>query len=447
MNEITVQEFLNTKLVNYASYDNIRSIASCIDGLKNSARKVLYTVHEKKIKDKTKVSQLASKCAEFSDYLHGDTSIQGVLVTLGKDYPGTNNIPLIRKYGNFGTRCANKASAPRYIFAKGSDEFFELFKYEDDCILDGQTFEGGKIEPKFYVPTLPMLLVNGSEGISTGFSQKILPRNPEYLRAYIIQYLTEGDADVNYLVPWYKGFTGEICKDSEDNNRKWWIYGKIDYIGKNEYLISEVPLNYDLTGYMKILDKLQEEGKILKYQNESDGNNEIKFRLWMPKDYVLDSQKIYIMLKLYKAISENYTCINEFNKIVRFESSKEIIDYYIDVKLRYLQKRKDYLLTKYKNDLSILKSKMEFINCFINNNIIIINKSKNEIENQLDCIDEIIKVDNSYIYLLNMPIHSLTKEKLQSLASEIKATEKLIKDLTAKDVKNIWIDELNSLNI
>ena len=91
----------------------------------------------------------------------------------------------MQKSGNFGTRSVQEASAPRYIFANGSKEFFELFKYEDDNILESQKFEGNKIEPKFYVPTLPMILINGSEGVSSGFAQKILPRNPENIKKYL----------------------------------------------------------------------------------------------------------------------------------------------------------------------------------------------------------------------------------------------------------------------
>ena len=116
----SVQNFLDTRLVNYASYDNLRKIASCIDGLKNASRKVMYTVMEKNIKENTKVLQLANKSAEFADYLHGDLS--GVCVTLGQDFCGTNNIALLKKSGNFGTRSIHEASAPRYIFAKAIPE-------------------------------------------------------------------------------------------------------------------------------------------------------------------------------------------------------------------------------------------------------------------------------------------------------------------------------------
>lgn len=438
-----LDEFLNTKLVNYASYDNIRSISSCIDGLKNGARKVLYTVHEKRIKDKTKVSQLSSKCAEFSDYLHGDVSLQGVLVTLGQDYPGTNNIPLLQKFGNFGTRSAQRASAARYIFARGSDAFFELFKYEDDPILDEQYFEGYKIEPKFYVPTLPMLVVNGSEGISTGFSQKILPRNPKDIKDYIIRKLENKDVTEETLKPWYNGFNGTITKDVERD--RWIISGNIEHVKKNEYLITEVPLHYDLPSYIAVLDDLRDDGKILKYSNESDGNNILQFRVWMPKNYEY-SNGIYDILKLRRCISENFTSIDENNKIREFSSVGEIVDHYIDVKLKYLLKRKEYLLEKYKKDLSILEAKLRFIEYYINKKIDINRKSKDDIIRQLESYN-FIKIDDSYSYLLNLPIYSLTEEKIGSLSNDINNYKQQIDTLFRKTPKDIWVSELHKLKL
>ena len=442
-----VSEFLNTKLVNYASYDNVRSIGNAIDGLKNASRKILYTVHEKKIRDKIKVSQLSSKCAEFSDYLHGDASLQGVIVTLGQDFAGTNNIPLLRKFGNFGTRSAQKASAPRYIFAKGSDEFFELFKYEDDDVLESQTFEGYKIEPKFYVPTLPMILINGSEGISTGFAQKILPRNPDNIKKYIKEKLNGNKPSINLLDPWFKGFNGTVTLNTDDmTHDKWKISGVVEHVKRNEYLVKEVPLHYDLTGYISILDELKESGKILRYSNESDGNNTLQFRVWMPKNYTHqeNDENLYDILKLTKCVCENFTCIDEFNKIREFTSSRDVIDYYIGVKLRYTQKRKDFLLKKYRYDLSILECKLRFISMYIKNEIKLNNVPKTDIETQLNVL-KFSKVDDSYNYLIGMPLYSLTSEKIQSLKKDIDDLKNNINNLNTKTVEDIWATELEDL--
>ncbi len=435
-----VQDFFNTKLVNYASYDNLRKIASFIDGFKNASRKVMYTVHEKKIKDKTKVLQLSNKCAEFADYLHG--SLDGVVVTLAQDFAGTNNIPLLQKSGNFGTRSVQEASAPRYIFANGSKDFFELFKYEDDNILENQKFEGNKIEPRFYVPTLPMILINGSEGVSSGFAQKILPRNPENIKKYLTSKLNNGKVKSNWLDPYCSGFKGSFIKDPETPNR-WLVRGCIEFVKRNEYLITEIPYQYDLKQYLKVLDDLQDNKKIVRYSDESDGENSLQFRIWLPKSITEDTDLLEY-LKLIKPITENFTCIDNNNKIIIFNNAEELINKYIEIKKLYINKRKEYLLNKYNNDLDILTSKLEFISRYIDGRLLINKKSKSEIIEQLQKVSAIKNIDN-YSYLLSMSIYSLTKEKINELTIAIDDLKHNIKSTNEMTIETLWLNDLTNL--
>ena len=435
-----VQDFFNTKLVNYASYDNLRKIASFIDGFKNASRKVMYTVHEKKIKDKTKVLQLSNKCAEFADYLHG--SLDGVVVTLAQDFAGTNNIPLLQKSGNFGTRSVQEASAPRYIFANGSKDFFELFKYEDDNILENQKFEGNKIEPRFYVPTLPMILINGSEGVSSGFAQKILPRNPENIKKYLTSKLNNGKVKSNWLDPYCNGFKGSFTKDPETPNR-WLVRGCIEFVKRNEYLITEIPYQYDLKQYLKVLDDLQDNKKIVRYSDESDGENSLQFRIWLPKSITEDTDLLEY-LKLIKPITENFTCIDNNNKIIIFNNAEELINKYIEIKKSYVNKRKEYLLNKYNNDLDILTSKLEFISRYIDGRLLINKKSKSEIIEQLQKVSAIKNIDN-YSYLLSMSIYSLTKEKINELTIAINDLKHNIKNINEMTIETLWLNDLTNL--
>ena len=435
-----VQDFFNTKLVNYASYDNLRKIASFIDGFKNASRKVMYTVHEKKIKDKTKVLQLSNKCAEFADYLHG--SLDGVVVTLAQDFAGTNNIPLLQKSGNFGTRSVQEASAPRYIFANGSKDFFELFKYEDDNILENQKFEGNKIEPRFYVPTLPMILINGSEGVSSGFAQKILPRNPENIKKYLTSKLNNGTVKSSWLDPYCNGFKGSFTKDCETPNR-WLVRGCIEFVKRNEYLITEIPYQYDLKQYLKVLDDLQDNKKIVRYCDESDGENSLQFRIWLPKSITEDTDLLEY-LKLVKPITENFTCIDNNNKIIIFNNAEELINKYIEIKKSYVNKRKEYLLNKYNNDLDILTSKLEFISRYIDGRLLINKKSKSEIIEQLQKVSTIKNIDN-YSYLLSMSIYSLTKEKINELTIAIDDLKHNIKNINEMTIETLWLNDLTNL--
>lgn len=432
MQEIKIQDLLNKELVNYASYDNIRKIGSAIDGLKNASRKVIFTVLEKKIKEKTKVLQLSNKCAEYADYLHG--SLDGVVVTLAQDFAGTNNIPLLQKFGNFGTRCIQEASAPRYIFAKGSDELFDLFK--DSEILEQQYFEGSRIEPKFYTPTLPMLLVNGSEGVSSGFAQKILPRNPENLKKYILEKLSGKEPSEELLNPYAKNFKGNFRKDVEVPN-KWYIEGVVEHVKNNEYLITEIPFTYDLKTYTNVLDDLVESKTIIRYSSESDGENILRFRVTLPKG-VNDS--LITRLKLYKIVNENYTAIDENLKVREFKSAKEIIDYYIDIKLKFLQKRKTYIIEKLNKDFKILENKLRFLNMYISKELSITDKSKSELEIELEKLN-FDKFDG-YSYLIGMPMYSLTTDKIKELETSIEKLKKEIETVTKTSIEQMWRKDL-----
>ena len=438
MQSETIENFLNTRLSNYSSYDNLRKIASYIDGLKNASRKVLYTIHEKKIKDTEKVSRLASKCSEYSDYLHGD-GLWKVIVTLGQDFAGTNNIPLIQKFGAFGCRSNNEPGAPRYIHASGSKAFFEIFKYEDDPVLISQTFEGTKIEPRFYVPTIPIILVNGSEGVSSGFAQKILPRNPKSIIKYIQNILQGKSVRKDWLMPFCNGFNGEI---EALEPLKYNIKGVIS-INKNIIEILEVPFTYDLSGYLKVLDTLEESKVIQSYEDLSDGDNVLKFKVKVNKDF--DFKNALKILKLEKPITENYTTIDENNKIKVFNDCSEIINSFIKVKLQYTQKRKDYLIRELQELISVLNSKVIFISKVVSKKLKVSNVPKSEIVLNLEKIKDIVKVQDSYDYLLKMPIYTLTLEKIQELNTLLSEKTNELKTLESKSPQQIWLEELNEI--
>ena len=199
---MNITEYFNVDVCNSASYDNYRKIGSVIDGLKPSSRKCLYTIVKNNISTPKKVSQLKSDAASQTQYLHGDQSLEGVIVSMAQNFAGSNNIPLLKREGAFGTRLIHAAAAGRYIFTCKEDYLDKIFKKEDEAVLIEQVFEGETIEPKYYVPILPMLLVNGSIGLTTGFTQKILQHNPKDLIAYIEAKLS-GKTPKKTIKPWF----------------------------------------------------------------------------------------------------------------------------------------------------------------------------------------------------------------------------------------------------
>ena len=435
-----ISTFFKDEYVNHASYDNLRKIGSVVDGQKNAARKILHTVLEKGLRKKVKVFQLGAKVAEFAEYLHGD--ICGPIVTLAQDFPGTNNIPLLTGKGNFGTRFAPDAGAPRYIYAYGSDEFFSLFKADDTPVLRHQTFEGAPIEPVFYVPTLPILLVNGSEGLSSGFSQKILPRNPDKVREYIRAAL-EGKAEVpgDLLDPWYSGFTGTI--EQGDTPAQWIISGAVTRVGINKVEITEVPPNYDLKGYTKVLDDLEDQGVIQSYQDKSE-DDQFRFSVIVPSKTLKtwDDTTLLQKLKLQKKVTENYTAIDENNRIIVYEGATELLEHFIRVKMQYLQLRKKHLINKITDEIRVDFSRYTFIKMIVDDELVISKRRKADIVLDLAQVPNILERDGSYDYLLGMPVISLSEERLAKLEAGLRAKKMALDTLGKKTTKQIWIEEL-----
>jgi len=436
---MTIEKFLNEEVVNFASYSTLRAIGSLVDGQKNAGRKVIYTVKKRPTKD-TKVSILSGIIMIETEYLHGD--ISGSIVTLAQNYSGTNNIPLLTREGNFGSRFEHDASATRYIFT-GKEKYLDKFFIKDDeDVLIKQEFEGTKIEPMFYVPTLPLIALNGSKGIATGFAQKILSRNPEEVSKYIKEKINNKTITAD-LTPWFKDFRGII--EQGDNETQWLIKGKIERISGTIIKITELPPSYNLTSYTKVLDTLEDKKIIKSYIDNSEDdifNFEIKTDMKFTKH---DDNWILNTLKLIKKESENFTVIDEYNIVQSYNSIEEVLNHYIEVKKNYLYKRKSKKIENIIEYIKELASKYLFIKNIVEGNIIVNKKSKTEIITQLDTFDKIIKKDDSYDYLLRMPIYSLTMEKMNELLENIKIEKSSLEYTKNTSIETTWENEIDDL--
>lgn len=439
MRKISIENFLNTELVDYASYSTLRAIPSVIDGLKNSHRKVVYSVG-KSLKKETKVSVLAGIVSVETQYLHGD--ISGAIVNLAKDYTGSNNLPLLKPNGNFGSRLIPENSATRYIFTEKQKYFDSIFLKEDENILIKQEFEGDEIEPLFYVPTIPLILVNGSKGLATGFANNILQRDTSNIIQYLKEFLNGKEADANLLNPAIKGFKGKITQDKE-NSLKYFISGNIT-ITKKTIEVTELPLGYDLRGYIDFLDKLQEKGIIKKYDDKSDGE-EFRFSITIDsKLLVKDKNYILEKLGLVKSFTENFTLLDENNQIKEFSSVKEVIDYYISIKLKYMTKRIEFLLARKEKLLNELKSILKFIQGVLENKIDLRKDNKNDLIKFCENAN-LVKKDNSYDYLFKISILNFTPKKVSDLEKSIEAVEIEINSLKKITPQQMWINDLEYL--
>jgi len=446
--QVPVSEFFKNDVPSYGAYDNTRKLCSYVDGLKISMRKILYTLLKKYGKEKTKTEAVANTCAAFTNYLHGAANLGGVCDTMAQSFVGANNYPLVDgNSGGFGTRINPTCAANRYTKIAASDVIRAVLDEDDMEIIGRQFFEGDWIEPKFFMPTFPILFLNGSHGMSTGFSHDIYPRNPEEVAEYIKKKLS-GTANPRMdLLPWFRGHTGKVAWNEEtQRNESFGVYVRNNM---NSYTVTELPIGMEYQKYVETLDKLEENGTIQDYDDKCDPKTDrILFEIKTTREFTRKHEterSVYEVLKLVKSLPETLCCIDENNRVREFSSVKEILDAFIGIRLEFYKARKDHILKKLKDAITKNLSMYLFVKGVVDGTIKVAKKKKAEIETQLEKIEKIVKIDGSYSYLLGMPIWSLTAEKLDELKAKIKELKDEFDAAKAKTPEAMWTDDLKEL--
>ena len=450
INKLQVAEFFKTDVPAYGAYDNCRKIANYIDGQKISMRKILFTFMKKYPgKDKIKTETIANVCAAYTNYLHGAANLCGVCDTMTQNFVGANNYNLLNgNSGGFGTRIGGGVcAAPRYTKIALSEIVKKLFVDIDNNIIDQQFFEGDYIEPQFFVPVFPVLFLNGSHGLSTGFSQDIWPRNPIEISEYIKKKLAGVEKPRMKLLPWFRGHLGKVKFNEELNRNE--SFGIITKNNMTSYTITELPIGVEYGKYKEFLEKLCENGTIQDYTDKCDPKiDNILFEIKTSRDFTRkheDERKLYETFHLIKSLPETLCCIDENNRVKEYSSIQEILDDFITIRLRYYNKRKEYLLEELKKQLAKDYSKYLFCSGIIKKTIKVSNVKKDDIVKQLETIEKIVKVDGSYSYLINMPIHSVSKETMEELKKKIEITKEEYKKIKATTIQDMWLEDLDSL--
>ena len=447
MNKRNLTDYYENDVPAYASYDNLRKICG-IDGLKLSQRKIIYAAFKRCYDSWIKTDTMCAQTQIDTNYIHGAANLESVIDNLAASYVGANNYPLLTgNSGGFGCRISPRPSAGRYTRIKMADITKKLFIDVDNQILEKQFFEGDYIEPKFLIPVFPIMFLNGSNGMSTGFSNDIQPRNPLEIIEYIKKKLSGCQKPRMELLPWFRGHQGQVMHNSEMNRNE--SFGVIVKNNMTSYTITELPIGAEYQKYVEYLDKLCENGTIQDYDDMCDPKTDkIHFEIKTTREFTRKHEvdrKLYETLHLVKSLPETLCCIDENNRVKEFESIQAILDAFIELRLKYYNKRKEYLLDELRKSLGQLASKYLFVKGIIDKTIVVANKKKDDIVKQLEKIDKIIKVDGSYDYLLRMPIHSLTVEKLAELKKQIVDGKEELKKTKETTIETMWLNDLHDL--
>lgn len=448
MNERLVSDFYKTDGINYASYDNLRKLPNYIDGLKISQRKLLCTGFEKALKDYHKTEPFCNITATEQCYIHGPQNLIGIVSLMAAQYCGSNNYSLfVGNDAGFGSRINPAFASGRYTRIKVSDVAKALFLDSDSKVLEKQFFEGQYIEPRFLIPVFPVIFLNPSEGLSTGFASAIYPRNPSEVIEYIRKKLAGTEHPRMSLLPWFKNHLGKVVYNKETGRNE--SYGVVTKNNMTSYTVTELPIGMEYQKYVEFLDKLCDGGVIADYSDKCDPKtDEILFEIKTTREFTRkheDEASLYAVLHLVKSLPETLCCIDETNKVREFNSVQEILDTFIDVRLKYYGKRKDYLLRTLKAECEKLVSRYLFVKGIVDGTIIVSKKTKEQVYEQLERVDRIIRVDGDYSYLTSMPIHSLTKEKLEELQKQIDEKKAMFKETKETTIEKMWTNDLSVL--
>ncbi|MCO5602032.1 hypothetical protein L7F22_056159 [Adiantum nelumboides] len=483
---IKYRDFVNRELILFSMADLARSIPSMVDGLKPGQRKVLFCSFKRNFVTQAKVAQFSGYVSENSAYHHGEQSLVSTIIGMAQDYVGSNNINLLSPLGQFGTRSqgGKDHASGRYIFTCLNPITRFLFPKEDDILLRYLNEDGQSIEPVWYCPILPMVLVNGSDGIGTGWSTSVPNYNPRDMVANI-RRLLDGQ-QMEPMDPWYKGFKGRIePATSKDVGCSYTITGVCKLVDETTIQITELPIrkwtqDYKefLEGMMNPADKVKE--PFIKDYKEHSTDTEVKFEVHLSEENMAEAiaEGLCRKFKLNTTIStSNMHLFDAEGHIQKFNSPEQILEAFFTVRLELYVRRKEVQLQNLQRELLEVENKVRFVLGVVKGEIIVSNRKRAELlqelmvkrftpfpknressepavaggsvapeDEQTNELEEPIKCPGAgdYEYLLFLPIGSLTTEKVQALCRDREKLLAYMEELRRATPKSLWIRDLEA---
>jgi DNA topoisomerase II len=459
---VSIREFIDGEMIHFSKYDCERSIANLIDGFKTSQRKIIYTCFKRKLTKEVKVAQLSGSVSEISEYHHGEMSLVGAIIKLAQEYPGSNNLNPLYPGGQFGTRLegGSDAASPRYIRTMLNKITRCIFREEDDKILNYLDEDGILVEPDYYMPTIPMILVNGGKGIGTGFSYEVLQYNVLTICKYLKNRLNGVKKEVDWT-PYYENFKGSI---EEMDNGKFMIKGKYKTISHDTVKITELPIGLWTTNFKEHLEYLMDEktpnGKkkkpLIKSFKDDCTDSTIDFTIRFQPGQLsnLATKKVdkyqnmlekTLKLTTTKGTTNMYL-FDEKQQLKKYSTVEAIIDRYYPVRFEGYENRKKYQLKILERKMNVLNMKARFIKEVMDGTIVLVKKKKKEVIEILKNKNyKTIDGDDDYGYLRGLPVDSMEEENWKKLLKDLKDCEAQYIKLKKKSIQQMWSEELEEL--
>jgi DNA topoisomerase-2 len=459
--QVTYEDFMTREMKHFSIYDNQRSIANGMDGLKISLRKIMFAAFKKGgLKTEIKVAQFSGYVSEHSGYHHGEASLNGAIIGMAQNFVGSNNINLFEPNGQFGTRLnsGRDAASERYIFTQLNPITRLIYRAEDDAVLEYLDDDGQMVEPTFYAPIVPMVLVNGTKGIGTGFSTDIMCHNPlqiiDHIQAMLLQ---KPEAEWGPIEPYYRGFKGSITPLTAPG--KFLVRGlHTVYAATKQVRVTELPVGYWTEDFKKHLEALIETGAIKDYVDMST-DTVVDFTVTFPATADLAGPAfmaivdhgcctaIEKLLKLYTTEStSNMHLFDSQDQLKKYGNVRDIVRDYYATRLKLYNERKTHQLAAMAAELRILGNKARYIQELLDGSIDLRRKRGDELTAMLQSKGyDHVEGDDQYKYLLKLPMDSVSEENVQKLLKEKGQKDAQHAALQGTGIEQLWLADLAEL--
>eukprot|EP01119_Soliformovum_irregulare_P022261 TRINITY_DN7585_c0_g1_i2.p1 TRINITY_DN7585_c0_g1~~TRINITY_DN7585_c0_g1_i2.p1 ORF type:complete len:491 (+),score=185.01 TRINITY_DN7585_c0_g1_i2:433-1905(+) len=447
--ELEISEFVQKELILFSHANNLRCIPSAIDGLKPGQRKILFASFLRNLRDETKVSQLAGFVSERTAYHHGEVSLHGTIVHMAQEFVGANNLPLFYPSGQFGSRLSGgkDAASARYLFTRLCSITRKIFPEVDDGLLRYLEDDGISVQPEYYVPTIPMILVNGCEGLGTGWSTFVPMYNPidiiDNLKLKIM------GNPMNPMKPYFHGFKGIVEEKSQGTFVTTGIAEKTD---PGTVVISELPVYRWVDDFKKHLDLLiKKPGKgtaLVKSFNMNfteKGSAEFILKLGKAQMEVAENTGFSKQFKLTSTFSlNNMVLFDSHGKIRKYSDPNEVIHEFFEIRMALYKKRKDVLLKQLQVETAKISNRARFCEMVASGKLKLGNVARDAVISELRKLG-FEEFESNFDYLLNTPIWNTTLERVEKLLKERDQKAQELGDLKTLEPSKMWLNELESL--
>lgn len=440
---LTISDFVHREMVHFALLGNARALAHSVDGLKPSQRKILWAMMKRGRNESSKVAQLSGYISEASSFHHGEVSLQETMIKMAQNFTGGNNINYLVPEGQFGSRqqLGNDHAAPRYIFTKLSRFARLLFPSDDDPLLDYVDEEGTIVEPTHYVPIIPTLLCNGSVGIGFGFSSNIPSFHPLDVAASVRAMINGESAKqvAKRLVPWAVGFQGHVRKGPEG---EFIAVGKYGAYQNGNLHISELPWSTSIEAFRNHVSQLATNDVVLRIADYS-GANHVDIDLSVDRECMTTWAEVETGMALAQRIYVNGTVFSPNGTLAPLDSDlSPVLQWHYDRRLDLYKKRRTRILHERQQELARLESTLSFVTAFRAGKIDIVNATDDSLLKSCQKLN-MVRVEESFDYVLRKPITFFTRTSLEKLQSDIQRVKEEIAVLTKLTPVKMWQTELD----